>query len=931
MKRSSLTLLVVVLAAIVLTSIGTGLYVDLLWFIDLELEEVFWVRHLSEWGLRIGAFLFFFLFLWINLLFTRRHIVRIPSLNLKLREELFAKGYLRFLSYRWLAFFFLVISLLLSFILTPYAGNHWMEMQQYFNSTGFALGDPIFGQDASFYVFQLPFLRFVYGFLMMTLVVTLLALVVIYLVITPPEQVGRKWYIFPFPGLGHISLIAGLIFLLKAWDYRLQMWELLTDYGGYMFGAGYTDVNINMNVLWALLFLAVIIGIVFLANIYVQKTQLLVSGFVVIIAVSLVGGSIVPGLVQNFLVQPSQFSYEKPYIEHNIAFTRYAYGLDQFDTVAYPVEDTMTMEDVEANPGTFQNVRLWDYRPIETTYNERQTLWPYYRFRDVDIDRYDIDGDYRQVMLSARELDQDRFGEDARTWVNQHLQYTHGYGVAMSPVNEVDQDGLPTYFIQDLPPSTVEGIELEEPGIYYGELTREYVFTNTRMREFDHPDGDQTAYTTYEGEGGIPLENWFRRLLFALRFGDYRILFSGELEEESRLKFDRTVQERVNKVAPFLEFDPDPYVVVNDGRLFWIQDAYTVSDRFPYSEPYGGKNYIRNSVKIVVDAYHGDVDLYIADEEDPMIQTYDRIFPDLFQSLEDMPEGLRDHIRYPEQLFSTQAQVYQLYHITDPNVFYNREGIWEIPMEKYRGEEQRVEPYYVMLQLPGETEEEFVMIQPFTPARRNNMVSWMAARCDGEHYGEVKVYRFPRAEAIYGPQQIENRIDQSPEISELLALWDQRGSEVVRGNLLVLPIEDSILYVEPIFMRAEAGGLPELARVIVSFDGFVVMAPTLDEALEQLLDDREVEDEEEIIFEDPEEIDDLPEPEPDIDPEPEPEEPDIPEREPVEDPDARALIQEANAVFEEAQRNLRDGDWVGYGEKIDELEEILQELEEVMP
>ncbi len=925
MKKSSVILLVVLFLIIVLVSIGTNLYIDYLWFLDIDLEEVFWVTHLSEWGLRLAAIVFFFLFFWINLMFTRKHILRIPSLNLKLREELFNRGILRYLTGRWLTFFFFLGGLFLAFIFASYAGAYWMEMQQFFNATSFQLSDPIFGQDASFYVFQVPFLRFLYGFLMMTFVITLIALILIYLVLTPPEQVGRRWYAFSFPGLGHISVIAGLIFLLKSVDYRLQMWELLTNPGGYAFGAGYTDVNVNLNVLWILFFLALFFGVLFLLNAYFKRTQILVFGFITVVVVSFVGGGIVPGVVQSLFVQPSEFTYERPYLEHNIEFTRYAYGLDQFETHDYPADETLTWEDVEANAGTFDNVRLWDYRPMQTTLNERQAIRPYYRFQDVDIDRYEVEGDYRQVMLSARELDQDRFGEAARTWVNQHLQYTHGYGVAMSPVNEVSAEGLPNYFVKDLPPVTAEGIELDNPAIYYGELTREYVFTNTGMKEFDYPSGDENVYTVYDGDGGIPLGNLGRRLLMALRFGDYRILISGELSSESRIKFDRTIRERVNKVAPFLEYDGDPYVVVNDGRLFWIQDAYTVSNNFPYSEPQRNKNYIRNSVKVVVDAFHGSVDMYIAEPEDPVVQTYHNIFPGLFQPMEDMPDGLRSHIRYPEELFTTQAEVYRLYHITDPNIFYNREDLWEIPMEKYRGEEQRVEPYYVMLQLPGETEEEFVLIQPFTPYRRNNMISWMAARCDGENYGEMKVYNFPRGRVIYGPRQIDNRIDQSTEISELLSLWDQRGSNVIRGNLLVIPVNDAIVYVEPVFLEAEAGGLPELARVIVFFDGQVVMAPTLEDGLLQVLGERDdPPPDDDIIVEEP----DVPDEEPDLEPEePEvdPEEP-LPEREPIEDADMEELIQRANEVFEEAQQRLQDGDWSGYGEKINELEEILQNL-----
>ncbi|RQD76263.1 MAG: UPF0182 family protein [Candidatus Syntrophonatronum acetioxidans] len=901
-KNFSLLFFIAVAAILVLLRVGSDFYLDFLWFDNLDLGGVFWTRYLSSWGLRLGSLVFFFAFLFTNLLFTRKRVLEMQ--NLDLRARLIHRGFYKYVTPRGITLLYCLGSLLIAFILTSYTGGYWMEMQQYFNATPFGLTDPIFNTEVSFYVFNLPFLRFIYQFLMMVSIVTLLLVGAIYLGFNPSPQVGRKQLLFSFPGLGHVSILLSLVFFLKAWDYRMQIWELLLSSRGYSFGAGYTDIMVSQRVLWVLFFLALILSLLFLANYFLKRPRVLVYGTGLLIGVSLIGGALLPGLVQSFLVSPSELSYERPYIEHNISFTRKAFGLDRFQVEEHTAIQELYWEDIEQTPGTFNNVRLWDYRPIGNTFRELQGLRPYYTFHDVDTDRYHVGEDYRQVMISGRELDQGALDERARTWTNLKLQFTHGYGAVMSPVNEVTADGLPTYFLEDIPPRGEEEVELNRPEIYYGELTRDYVISNTNLKEFNYPLGEDNVYTHYEGEGGVRLNSLLRRGLFALRFADYRVLLSAEINPESRFMFYRQVQERINKAAPFLQLDEDPYIVVNDGRLFWIQDAYTVNDRFPYAEPQGGVNYIRNSVKVVLDAYHGTMDFYVVEPEDPLVQTYRRIFPELFSDMEKMPSGLREHLRYPEGFFALQADMYRLYHVTNTTIFYNREDLWELPMERYAGEEQLMEPYYVILQLPGKEEEEFVLIQPYTPVRRNNMISWLAARCDQEHYGEVKVYMFPKDRVILGPLQIENRIDQSTEISEQFALWDQRGSRVIRGNLLVLPVHESVLYVEPIFLEAERGGLPELSRVIVAFGESVVMERTLEEGLLKLLGER-VDLPEEITEEIPlEDLEDF-----------------MPGR-------IRELIDELGGVFEEAQESLRQGDWAGYGDKMEEMEDLIKDLED---
>lgn len=913
-RRSFPLLIAALVVGLLLIVIGTNFYLDLLWFRELGFEGVFWTQRVARWGLRGVAFLFLFAVLFGNLMLARKALLRFP--NLQLREHLLASGLMRLLTPRRLTFIFLALAAVFAALFTSYVPEYWIEMLRFRHGVPFDLADPIFGMDVSFYVFRLPFYRFLYGFLTLALMASLIPVGLIYLLVNPPAQVGRKWFLFPGTGLTHITLLLAGLVALKAWDYRLQQLELVLSERGVVFGAGYTDIKANLPALKVLMVLALLIAILYLINaFFLKQPRVLAYGLLVLIGVSMLGGWAFPAAVQSFMVEPSEFAHEKEYLEHSIKFTRQAFGLDRFNSRLYTAAETLGWDKLQNNPGTLNNVRLWDYRPLSNTLNQLQAIRLYYRFHDVDIDRYTVDDQYRQVMLAAREMDRSRFEDRAQTWVNMRLQYTHGYGAAVSPVNEVSSEGLPRYFVRDIPPVSSPGLELTEPSIYYGELTGDYVIVRSKTPEFHYATaGDENIYTTYEGEGGIPLRNLWRRLLFALKFGEYRILVSNELTAESRVMFDRDIHTRVRKVAPFLAYDDDPYLVIHDGRLFWIQDAYTATRNFPYSTVYGGVNYIRNSIKIVVDAYHGTVHFYLMDPTDPLALTFSQIFPDLFRPATEMPEGLVAHLRYPEDLFELQARALALYHTTHPNVVYSREDLWEVPVEIYGGREQPLEPYYTVLQLPGYAEEEFVLILPFTPARRDNMIAWMVARCDPACYGQVEIFLFPKDRVILGPKQIENRIDQDTEISEQLTLWGQYGSQVIRGNLLVLPIEDALLYVEPIFLEATGGGLPELARVIVVYQETVVMERNLQQALER-------------IFGQPEDSAPVPAP-PEEEPGPPPEEepgPDDESQLPV-DQTVAELAHRAQEVFDQAQQCLQAGDWAGYGAKLEELEQILEEL-----
>jgi uncharacterized membrane protein (UPF0182 family) len=613
-------------------------------------------------------------------------------------------------------------------------------------------------------------------------------------------------------------------------------------------------------------------------------------------------GSIYPAIVQKFVVEPSELGRETPYIERNINFTRLAFGLDKIEERDLPVELAPSEQDLAKNSATMNNIRLWDYRPLKDTYNQIQSIRLYYDFTDIDVDRYRIDGSYRQVLLGAREISPEKLASEAQTWINQRLQFTHGYGVALSPVNEISEEGLPNLWVKDVPP--IGKIEIERPEIYYGEKTNNYVIVNTKAEEFDYPKGDINVYARYAGESGINLDSFIRRLVYAWEFGDINILISGELTPESSLLYRRNIQQRVWHLAPFLMLDRDPYIVIADGKLFWIQDAYTVSGRHPYSQPTPrGINYIRNSVKVVISAYDGSVTFYLVDPEDTLASTYAAIFPALFTPLEEMPPSLRAHLRYPEDLFQIQVGRYQTYHMQDPRVFYNKEDLWTIPTETYADAERPVEPYYVIMMLPGEEQEEFLLMLPFTPTQKDNMITWLAARSDGDKYGKLIAYNFPKDKLVYGPRQIEARIDQDPTISSQLTLWGQKGSQVIRGNLLVIPIEKSVLYVEPIYLQAERGQLPELKRVIVASGNRIVMEPTLAQSLSAIYAG--------------------------LPPEPPPEGP-LPPSPPPEAPAGLAeLAQLAQEHYVKAQEYLKAGDWASWGEELKKMEEALNRLAEL--
>ncbi|MFC1982701.1 UPF0182 family protein, partial [Chloroflexota bacterium] len=786
----------------------------------------------------------------------------------------------------------------LSLIFGLVAQANWQVLLRFFNGQPFGITDPVFQKEIGFYIFSLPFLNLLHGWLVGALIITLLGSAGIYLL---SYTVQRLKFDFARPVLVHTGALIITILGLFAWGYWLGIWKLVFSAQGVVFGACYTDIHARLPAQWILLVVVLIFMVVIILSIMRRKPRWSLYGIGGWIAAGIIIGGIFPALVQRFQVEPNELVRERPYIEYNIQFTKEAFALNRIEEQSFPAEKVPTLKDMDENEVTINNIRLWDPRPLKDTYNQKQSLRQYYDFHDVDIDRYTIDGEYRQVMLSARELSGEKLAGEAQTWVNRQLQFTHGYGIALSPVNEVSAEGQPSLLVKDIPPVGI--FDIGRPEIYFGEKTNEYVIVKTNTQEFDYPMGEENVYGHYEGRGGVSLNGFIRRLVYAWQFGDLNVLISGELTSESRVLYYRNIRERVNHLAPFLQLDSDPYVVVMDGRLFWIQDAYTTSDRYPYSAPFGGINYIRNSIKAVVDAYDGNVTFYITDPEDALVQTYQSIFPTLFVPIEQMPESLRVHVRYPESMFNIQARVYQTYHMRDARVFYNKEDLWVVPKEVYFGSEQTMEPYYIIMRLPDEEKEEFLLMLPFNPAGKKVTIGWLAARSDGENYGKLLAYLFPKGRPPDGPSQIENRIGQDTVITEQLALWGRGGSRVIRGNLLLIPLGKSILYVEPVFLEAETGGIPELKRVIVVAGDQIAMEPTLKESIAAVFGVEAPPDE----------------PKPPVSEEP---------GKPV-GADIAELIKEAQQHYKKAQQYLKFGDWAGYGSELDAMKIVLEKLAEL--
>jgi len=878
-------------------------YTDWLWFGEVGYQQVFLTMLRAQATLFAAVFAVAALWLAANFrlalasigdarpVFTTREGIELP---LPGRQQL-----------RTIAS---ALAAVLAIFIALYASSQWEVWLAWRNAAPFGQADPILGRDAGFYVFSLPFFQLARGLAQGLVLLAALGAGLLYFASgSLSSRFGAMVWMTP-GARRHLSFLAAAFLVLLAFGAWLGQAQHLVQPSGVIYGPGYADVNGRMP---AALLLAVVslagAGLAVLHGVTPRNWPIPVAaGLYLLVAL---GGGVYGTLLQRFVVSPNEQTRESPYIQHNIDATRRAFALDRVEARELTGDAVLTPEDITRNGATIENVRLWDHQPLLDTFGQLQVIRTYYDFISVDNDRYRIDDSVRQIMLSPREMSTASLPN--RTWVNDRLTFTHGYGLTLGPVNQVTGEGLPVLFVGNLPLETIPELPIEEPSLYYGELSNDYVIVRTGTREFHYPRGEDNVFTQYDGRGGLSIGSLWRKLLFALRFGAYQILLSNDINDESRILFFRNIRERVQKLAPFLSFDRDPYLVVADGRLYWMYDAYTTSARYPYSTPAAanGLNYIRNAVKIVIDAYHGTTTVYLADAADPIAATYARTFPDLFTPLEQMPAALRDHIRYPEDIFAIQASVFATYHMTQPAVFYNREDQWEIPVVDDTADGGPMQPYYTIMRLPGEPEPEFIQMLPFTPRNRDNLAAWLAARSDGEHYGTLRVFQFPKQKVIFGPRQVVARINQDQAISPQITLWNQQGSQVIWGTLMVIPIEESLVYVRPLYLRASGGRIPELTRVIVAYQNQIVMEETLDAGLVRLFGGAPPEPDVELVRGDAPAGAGAPAP-----------------AAPSGASDLTALATQARGHYDRAVEAQRAGDWTKYGQELRLLGDVLAQM-----
>ncbi len=945
MKRTILAAIGLLVAALIWAVLS--IYPDWLWFENLNFSTVFWTMVIGKVGLGVVIWVLFMIILGLCLIAASRLSKKATAGRPRDVDQDFL---LQFGLTRGKAnLLFIGLVLVLSYFVASGGSAEWNRVLSYFYQQPFGATDPIFNKDIAFYVFSLPFYLFVEKGLLVLFVLSGLLSVAWYLksgvlqIIPVGQPFGSQT---PQPGMPKIIMqpgimkllifLGGIVVLILAWGFYLKMLQLLYSTSGAAFGAGYTAVHVKRLAYLVLIPVSVVFAAVLFINSFRTRVRQIWVGGGIWLAAILLLSSLVPIVVQKVVVKPNELTKEATYIQYNIEYTRQAYNLNKIQEVNFPAGDKLDLAQINSHKTTIQNIRIWDKRPLLQTYKQLQSIRLYYGFKDVDVDRYRFGDEYRQVMLAAREMVTKQLPRQARTWVNRHLIYTHGYGLALNTVNDVTGEGLPRLLIRDLPPVMDVDLQIGHPAIYYGEMTDDYVLVNTRAKEFDYPKGDANVYTHYRGKGGIPINAFFRRVLYALEFLDPQILFTNYLGDNSRIMYNRRIDRRVRAIAPFLDYDGDPYLVISSNRLFWMLDAYTTSTMYPYSQrTYShfrkGINYIRNAVKISVDAYSGEVAFYIIDKQDPIIRTYARIFPDLFKPFNEMPADLQKHVRYPRDLFSIQANTYRTFHMKNVKVFYNQEDLWQVPDEIYGDQRQQMQPYYIIARIPGESTEEFLLMLPFTPSGKDNMISWLAARSDMPDYGSLIVYKLPKEKMAFGPMQVEARIDQQTSISRELTLWGQRGSTVIRGNLLAIPIGDTFIFVEPVYLeakpsetqstqlqpsqqkkgrgarqsaaarsakaaRSDSAALPELKRVIVSFNKRLAMEKNLEAALFRVLDRQRSAVASSELFA------------------------------PAPSAEGSGTAQQALEHYRRAKDFLRQGDWSGYGRELKLLEDLLTEM-----
>ena len=886
--RRALVVLGIVLFLLLVVSPLVQLYTDLLWFSSLGYSGLLTTRIAYQAWLGVAGFVIATPVIFFNVLAAIRLSGPVSLASIGVRRRLLGAPLGRFA---------LLGSAIVGVFFALIASGAWETVAKATNATAFGTTDPVFGMDLGDYLFVLPAYSFAWGWAIGLLVLTVIVCAAIYL-----GRAGATGQVsVPPASVGHMSILFAVFFLLLAVHYRLSMFGMLQSQHGFVYGAGYTDLHIRLPVYWVMLVFCLLVAVLLLVNVWRRLAAAVVAAPALWLILVLLLLGVLPAIYQRISVSPNELAQERPYIQSEINLTNQAYALDRITSRDFPDTAKITPDLLAGNKATVDNLRLWDYKPLQDALQQLQSIRSYYDFHDVDIDRYQLPDGYRQVMISARELSPDQLPDNAKTWVNLHLKYTHGYGAAATPVTTFTAEGRPDLVLGDIPPTGQ--LSLTQPQIYFGETAAsdDYVVTGSTEDEIDYQKGDNASYSRWQGTHGVVLSG-LRRLAYAYRFADLNLLISSQVSSSSQILFKRSISDRIKTLAPFLTLDKDPYIVTSNGKLFWIQDAYTTASQFPYSEPQDdGTNYIRNSVKVVVDAYEGTVDFYVADDKDPVIKTYARIFPGVFKPLSEMPSDLRAHIRYPEGMFKIQESVFKTFHMHDPEAFYNKSDAWSEASETILQSQGAVtlEPYYVVMKLPDEPNPEFVLIQPYTPLNKSNMVAWIAARSDGAEYGKLLNFRFPTGRLVTGPGQVESRIDQDPSTSQLFSLLNREGSRVVRGNLLVIPIGDGVLFVEPVFVAATNGpSIPELKYVIVADEDKVARGTTLSEALSQLTGAS-------VATPTPGAPSATPSPATGTD---------------------AALLARADALYVDAQQKLQQKDLAGYQKDVDQIGTILNQL-----
>jgi uncharacterized protein len=870
-------------------------YIDWLWFKSVDFEQIFFTKLNAQVLVALAGGLAGFIITYANIWFAM-HVTRGRTIPITTYSQ--AMPQLDLL--RHFDRLKLIVPVLIGIFVGLLTSGNWIKFLYFAKGATAGYADPVFGKDVSFYLFSIPVYEIIYSALLLIFAVSFIISALNYF-LKGAVLLSPKGIVSETAASAHLSLVAALIFVVMAGKAYIEMHAVLYSPSGHVAGATYSDVHAVIPFLKVQIIVALASAVLLLANILLKRNLIFIGTVAVYFLVSFIGSSVYPAILQKFVVAPNELVKETPYIKHNIAGTQKGFGLDMVEERDISGGTALRKEDIKNNSATIKNIRLWDHRPLLDTFSQIQEIRTYYDFVSVGNDRYLIDGEYRQTMLSPRELSTESI--PTRNWINETMTFTHGYGLTLGPVNQVTPEGLPVLFVKDIPPaSNMPRLKVTRPEIYYGQLSSKYVIVNTKSREFDYPSGEQNVFTEYSGKSGVTIDSSFKKIAFSSYFGSLKLFLSDDITEKSRVLFHRNIRERVNKVMPFLMYDGDPYMVVSDdGQLFWIHDAYTVSDKFPYSQPLrNGINYIRNSVKVIINAFDGSMKFYVSDAEDPIVRTIGAIFPGMLLPISEMPADLKKHIRYPLDIFGIQTMVYSTYHMEEPQMFYNREDQWEIPVLGTSAKAEQMESYYTIMKLPEEKKEEFILMIPFNPKKKDNLSAWMVARSDGEHYGKLLVYRFPKDRLVYGPKQISARINQDTEISRQISLWDQRGSEVMLGTLLVIPIENSLIYVQPLYLRAQTGKIPELKRVIVAYENRIAMEETLDAALSRIFGDVRIsEDAAPVRMAQP-----------------------SPAREET------GLAAVARGHFDRAMSAQREGNWALYGEEIRRLGEVIRKMQQ---